>query len=118
MVEVSVSLLDTTSSGETAELVAVLEASVTRLSQHHAVVLDLLDRLRHRASADRPVESLTDRELEVLRRLPTLMSNREIAADVHLSVNTVKTHLKAVYRKLGVTSRREAVLRARTLGLL
>lgn len=118
MVDVSVSLLDTTSSGETAELVAVLEASVTRLSQHHAVVLDLLDRLRHRASADRPVESLTDRELEVLRRLPTLMSNREIAADVHLSVNTVKTHLKAVYRKLGVEGRRQAIVRGRELELI
>jgi LuxR family maltose regulon positive regulatory protein len=46
------------------------------------------------------------------------MSNAEIAEGMHLSVNTVKTHLKAVYRKLGVEGRREAVLRGRELELL
>ena len=50
--------------------------------------------------------------------LPTLMSNMEIAETMHLSVNTVKTHLKAVYRKLGVERRRDAVLMARQLQLL
>ena len=64
------------------------------------------------------VEPLTERELEVLTHLPTLMSNVEIAAGLHLSVNTVKSHLKAVYRKLGVDGRRHAVLRARELELL
>ncbi|HEY3501806.1 MAG TPA: LuxR C-terminal-related transcriptional regulator [Actinocatenispora sp.] len=68
--------------------------------------------------AERPAEQLTDRELTVLRYLPTLSSNDEIAADLHISVNTVKAHLKSLYRKLGVNSRRQAIRRGRTLGLL
>jgi LuxR family maltose regulon positive regulatory protein len=54
----------------------------------------------------------------VLRYLPTTMSNQEIAAQMCVSVNTVKTHLKAIYRKLDVDDRRTAVARARTLRLL
>jgi LuxR family maltose regulon positive regulatory protein len=46
------------------------------------------------------------------------MSNAQIADGMNLSVNTVKSHLKAVYRKLGVDGRREAVLRGRELELL
>jgi LuxR family transcriptional regulator, maltose regulon positive regulatory protein len=46
------------------------------------------------------------------------MSNQEIAAELFVSVNTVKTHLKAIYRKLDVPDRREAVRRARELELL
>ena len=65
-----------------------------------------------------PAEPLTDREAAVLRHLPTLMSNAEIAEGLHVSVNTVKTHLKAVYRKLGVDGRRAAVLRGRELELI
>ena len=64
------------------------------------------------------VEPLSDREQAVLRYLPTMMSNAEIASELFLSVNTVKTHLKAIYRKLGAARRREAVERARRLGLL
>jgi LuxR family maltose regulon positive regulatory protein len=64
------------------------------------------------------VETLTERELTVLRYLPTMMSNREIAAEMYFSVNTVKTHLKSIYRKLGVSRRRDAVTRARALSLL
>jgi LuxR family maltose regulon positive regulatory protein len=65
-----------------------------------------------------PVEALTSRELSVLRDLPSLLSVEQMA-DAHVvSANTVKTHLKAIYRKLGVRSRREAVDRARELGLL
>ena len=47
-----------------------------------------------------------------------MMSTEEIAADLYVSVNTVKTHLKSVYRKLSVSRRNEAVRRARELGLL
>lgn len=54
--------------------------------------------------------SLTDRELAVLQLLPSMMSNEQIAGELFVSVNTVKVHLKSLYRKLGVTSRREAVL--------
>jgi LuxR family transcriptional regulator, maltose regulon positive regulatory protein len=64
------------------------------------------------------VEPLTDREQEVLRRVAQLMSTTEIANELHISVNTVKTHLKSAHRKLAVTHRREAVRRARQLNLL
>ncbi|MFF1544549.1 LuxR C-terminal-related transcriptional regulator [Streptomyces sp. NPDC058291] len=64
------------------------------------------------------VEELTGRERDVLRRLALTMSTEEIAADLYLSVNTVKTHLKSAYRKLSVNRRGEAVRRARDLGLL
>jgi LuxR family maltose regulon positive regulatory protein len=63
-------------------------------------------------------EDLTERELDVLRYLPTMLKNHDIAAEMYLSVNTVKAHLRSLYRKLGVTQRREAVERARELGLL
>jgi len=64
------------------------------------------------------VEPLTERELAVLAALPTMESNVEIAEDFFVSVNTVKAHLKALYRKLGVGSRRDAVRRGRELGIL
>ncbi|MGW1160121.1 LuxR C-terminal-related transcriptional regulator [Streptomyces sp. NPDC002513] len=63
-------------------------------------------------------EPLSEREHEVLERLAQLMSTEEIAADLYLSVNTVKTHLKSLYRKLAATRRGEAVRRARELHLL
>ncbi|MEU1345441.1 LuxR C-terminal-related transcriptional regulator [Streptomyces sp. NPDC005827] len=64
------------------------------------------------------VEELSGREREVLSRLAQMMSTQEIAADLYVSVNTVKTHLKSVYRKLGVGRRGDAVRRARERGLL
>jgi LuxR family transcriptional regulator, maltose regulon positive regulatory protein len=64
------------------------------------------------------LEPLSDREQVVLRYLPTLMSNPEIAGELFVSVNTVKTHLKSIYRKLGVSHRRDAVKRARELRLI
>ncbi len=63
-------------------------------------------------------EPLSDRELTVLRYLPTLLSSSEIAGELFVTVNTVKSHLKSIYRKLEVSSRREAVARARDLGLV
>ncbi|MGA8116253.1 MAG: LuxR C-terminal-related transcriptional regulator [Actinocatenispora sp.] len=65
-----------------------------------------------------PVQGLTDRELTVLRYLATMRSNDEIGDELHITVNTVKAHLKTLYRKLDVTSRREAVHRARDLDIL
>ncbi len=64
------------------------------------------------------VEPLSDRELSVLRYLPSRLSNREIGAELYVSLNTVKSHVKAIYRKLGVESRDDAVRRARQLGLI
>jgi LuxR family maltose regulon positive regulatory protein len=82
----------------------------------------LLERTERRlASAPRRVEAaapLTERELAVLRLLPTRLSTQEISRQLYVSVNTVRTHVKAVYRKLQATTRAEAVARARELGLL
>ena len=63
-------------------------------------------------------EPLTQRELTILRFLATSMSTAEIAGELCLSVNTVKTHLAAIYRKLPASRRREAVVRARELELI
>ncbi|UFR06827.1 LuxR C-terminal-related transcriptional regulator [Streptomyces sp. Go40/10] len=64
------------------------------------------------------LEELSGRERDVLRGLAQMMSTEEIAADLYVSVNTVKTHLKNAYRKLAVNRRHDAVHRARELGLL
>ena len=63
-------------------------------------------------------EPLSKSEARLLRYLPTNLTGPEIARELYLSANTVKTHLRRVYEKLGVHSRREAVERARALGLL
>ncbi|MGH8909191.1 MAG: LuxR C-terminal-related transcriptional regulator [Egibacteraceae bacterium] len=65
-----------------------------------------------------PGEELTDRELAVLRLLATDLSRREIAERLFVSLNTVKTHTRGVYRKLGASTRDEVLTRARALGLL
>jgi LuxR family maltose regulon positive regulatory protein len=65
-----------------------------------------------------PAVPLTSSELAVLRFLPSHMTNQEIAEALFLSINTVKTHLRSVYRKLGVTTRRQAITRGGRLGLL
>jgi LuxR family transcriptional regulator, maltose regulon positive regulatory protein len=62
--------------------------------------------------------ALTASELAVLRLLRSHLTNQEIADALYLSVNTVKTHLRAVYHKLGVSSRRQAVDRGRRLHML
>src|SRR5580693_5383219 len=63
-------------------------------------------------------EPLTESETRVLRYLPTHLGASQIAAELCLSANTVKTHVRHLYLKLGVHSRREAVQRARAIGLL
>ena len=64
------------------------------------------------------VEGLTERELAVLRLLPGGLTQREIGEALHLSMNTVKTHTRNIYRKLSATSRDGAVENARSIGLL
>jgi LuxR family maltose regulon positive regulatory protein len=64
------------------------------------------------------IEQLTERERTVLRYLPSLMTYEEIASDLYVSVNTVKSHAHGVFRKLGVSGRRQAVRSARELRLL
>jgi LuxR family maltose regulon positive regulatory protein len=63
-------------------------------------------------------ESITERELEVLRLLDSELSNREIAQRLFVSLDTVKSHTKHIYAKLGVRARHQAVGRAKELGLL
>ena len=63
-------------------------------------------------------EALSHSEIRVLRYLPTNLSAREIAGELYVSVNTVKTHQRHLYQKLGARSRTQAVEQARALGLL
>ncbi|MGH9229909.1 MAG: LuxR C-terminal-related transcriptional regulator [Acidimicrobiales bacterium] len=64
------------------------------------------------------VDRLSDRELTTLHYLASRLTYREIANELYVSVNTVKSHIKAVYRKLGASSRTEAVKAARQIGVL
>ncbi|HYC82677.1 MAG TPA: LuxR C-terminal-related transcriptional regulator, partial [Solirubrobacterales bacterium] len=68
--------------------------------------------------AEAAAGQLTVAELRILRHLPSHLSFPQIAATVHLSPNTVKTHVRSIYSKFGVSSRREAIEHARRAGLL
>jgi LuxR family transcriptional regulator, maltose regulon positive regulatory protein len=102
---------------------SLLRRRIASGTSHRAFAGELLSILerepagRH-SNSDPLLEPLSDRELVVLRFLPTMMSNAEIAAEMFVSVNTVKTHLKHIYRKLDVSERRNAVRRGRELHLL
>ena len=61
------------------------------------------------------VEPLTERELDVVRFLPSRLTVREIVDELYISQNTLKFHLKVIYRKLGVSSRAEASEAARRM---
>ena len=75
-----------------------------------------------RAPRSRPpcsaVEPLTEREREVLRHVSGMLNTAEVASEMYISVNTVKSHLKSIYRKLAAAHRGEAVRRARQLELI
>jgi LuxR family maltose regulon positive regulatory protein len=64
------------------------------------------------------IEPLNDREMQVLRLLSAGLSDRQIAEELYLSINTVKWHNRQLYAKLGVGRRGQAVARAQELGLL
>jgi LuxR family transcriptional regulator, maltose regulon positive regulatory protein len=66
---------------------------------------------------DRLIEPLSQCEIRVLRYLPTNLSAREIARELSVSLNTVRTHSRHIFAKLGVHRRTDAVARARALGL-
>jgi LuxR family maltose regulon positive regulatory protein len=102
---------------------SLLRRHIRNGTAHRAFAGELLtaledDPAHQTAQAGPLLEPLSERELAVLRFLPTMMSNTEIAAEMFVSVNTVKTHLKHIYRKLDVTDRRDAVRRGRDLRLL
>ena len=75
-------------------------------------------RASSRGTAGFCVEAITERELDVLRLLDSERSNREIAERLFVSLDTVKSHTKHIYAKLGVRARHQAVGRAKELGLL
>ena len=64
------------------------------------------------------MESLTARERDILRLLAAGHSNQEIASDLIVSMNTVKTHLRNLYGKLGVHTRTQALVEAKAMGVL
>ena len=100
----------------------------TRLFSPWQYVIDpaaqrrLIELATEPAAAAKPAtdreDDLTAREVEVLTLIARGLSNAEIAAQLYLSVNTVKTHQRMIYRKLDAAGRRDAVSRAKQLGLL
>lgn len=96
----------------------VLEVLPTWETKHAALVADILDAVRSGAPARMPVDPLSPSELRVLRYLPTNLTRPEIASELMVSLNTVNTHIRRVYAKLGATDRRTAVERGRELHLL
>ena len=89
-----------------------------RLPAIAATIERKLDAARANAGGRALVEEPTPAELAVLRGLAAGLSRREVGAQLYISLNTVKTHARELYRKLGATSHAEAVARAEALGLL
>jgi LuxR family maltose regulon positive regulatory protein len=99
----------------------LLAAHLRHSASHRWYATELLRELDGKGQGGVPaelLEPLSAREREVLRYLQTMMSNADIAAELFVSVNTVKTHVKSIYRKLAATKRQDAVRRARQLQLL
>src|SRR5215472_1523408 len=101
----------------------LLERHARHGTAHAALIADILSLLAGRKLAPPPawpppLEPLSDSELRVLRYLPTNLSGPEIAGELCVSHNTVRTHITHLYGKLGTHTRAEAVTRARALGLL
>ena len=105
----------------------LLEALPRHETAHGALLADILDVMRgaspaarnqHPAAQPEDLEGLSPGELRVLRYLPTNLSRPEIARDLSVSLNTVSTHIRSIYAKLGVGDRSSAVQRARELRLL
>ena len=102
----------------------LLETVPRHGTSHAALVIDILDAIRdsgrggQNQSATMPVEKLSRSELRLLRYLPTNLTRREIASELSVSPNTVDTHIRRIYAKLGAADRSAAVERGRELGLL
>jgi LuxR family maltose regulon positive regulatory protein len=102
----------------------LLDSHPTHRTAHAAHLKTLLDHLTGAepvarvGAATEPHDALSDRELAVLRFLPTNLSAAEIGNELFLSVHTIKTHMRKLYAKLEVHTRAEAVQRGRALGLL
>jgi two-component system, NarL family, response regulator DevR len=94
-----------------------LKENVRAVSRGQAVLAPevaggILDRVRDRRSAEAGPPALTQSQLAILGLMTRGFSNREIANEVHLSENTIKTHVQEIFRKLGVHNRVEAVMTA------
>jgi LuxR family transcriptional regulator, maltose regulon positive regulatory protein len=99
----------------------LLEGLLETGTGYEGYVRELLARLPGADQGDDapwPVEPLTAREIEVLQAMPGATTNDDIAGQMYISLNTLRSHIKQINRKLGTTSRREAVARARRLGLV
>jgi LuxR family maltose regulon positive regulatory protein len=102
----------------------LLETLPRHETAHAALLADILDlvhgssRVAKDQSAPPLIKELNPGELRVLRYLPTNLSRREIASELSVSPNTVSTHIRSIYAKLGVADRSAAVRRARELRLL
>lgn len=102
---------------------ALLEDLVARGTANEAFALEALEHLvrhEHGTLADAPyfIEPLSGRELEVLRLLQGTGTNPEIAERLYISAHTLRSHIKNINRKLDAANRRDAVRRARELGIL
>ena len=106
------------------EVAEVLDALPSHETAHGALLADVVELRRgvpaSRTDRGRPArpEELSPSELRVLRFLPTNLTRPEIAHSLHVSVNTVNTHIRSIYSKLGASDRSSAVRRARQLRLL
>jgi len=102
----------------------LLERHARQRTAHAALITEILSLLAGKRPAQppagprTPLEPLSDSELRVLRYLPTNLTGPEIAGELYISHNTVKTHIKSLYTKLGTHRRADTVARARVLGLL
>ncbi|NEA30597.1 AAA family ATPase [Streptomyces sp. SID13031] len=98
----------------------LLEALPPHSTSHAALVSDILDAIHgnDHTVVPGPSEALSPSELRVLRYLPTNLTRPEIAGELSVSVNTVNTHIRHIYAKLGATDRSSAVQRGRDLRLL
>jgi LuxR family maltose regulon positive regulatory protein len=91
---------------------------------HAALVADILsllagNKLGSQLATPEPLlEALSDSEIRVLRYLPTNLTGPEIARELYLSLNTIRTHMRHLYEKLGTHTRADTVARGRALGLL
>jgi LuxR family transcriptional regulator, maltose regulon positive regulatory protein len=103
--------------GSPPEVAELLTQQLGGLGQLEPLAREVLTR-RHGTAGRLTGSAMTARERAVLGQLCTVRSLEEIATDLTVSVNTVKTHVRAIYAKLGVTSRREAVAVAHHHGLL
>ena len=99
---------------EVREVLAALPRGTEALQAHLADIHGHLVRPSREADSAEP---LTEREVAVLRMLGGTLSLREIGHELYVSANTVKTHTQAIYRKLGVSSRPDAVARGKRLGI-